>query len=551
MANWAGRLDQSTNFADVGLGQQLAPELLPKYESVLYANWRDGMDLSASPEDLGPSSAVDITDIVVDRRGGVGRAPGIVQVENVNPRQLRWLFQQATLDNSTELVAIDAPYLGYKGHGDFIFVDAGIAEPGQYGWNAVNVNGVLVFSDGSSATYARQPAAAVVENISDQIVARTFANFAGRTFAGNYSDPISGIQNLGVRWNGTSSDYDDWDGDGSGAELLISNSLEADRVVAMRTIGFDVLGILCRHSLWLGYETDIANRPADFKIRRVNVGCVAEACAASMPDGIAFLHDDGLYIYNQNVCQMLSAQINDELLPLDFDNIDQYKVLYLPELAAALLKTPTLTYVYEFPRPDCPNGRWTKRSFSYDNIVLFADQSAILTWDTITGTWDDQTLTWNEMQGSESNVSPTLFIGSASILGKELIGEETYLGVEMTPLVETAQRNQKVEDDQEEVSIQATTMGFEVEYKSDEDATVQFVLPNSDGYFTQVVEKILTSSGSLLRRGVFWLPSPVTGQGLKVLFKIKDGNVHLYRLRQIYVQAGPAVSALDIPAVQL
>lgn len=542
MATWGGRLNRaSTNLHQIGEGQSVAPQDVPQYSSISYKSWLLGMVASVSPENTPENAGRDVMDILIERDDSLTRAPGISQAEDVTPRSLRWLFEHNSLNYNTELVVIDAPWLGYKSSGAFTFVDAGINAPGVNGWNAVNVLGVLIISDGTASTYARESGAAVVIDISADIIARTFANAFGRTFAGAFSDPIDGLQGLGIKWNGTSGLYSDWAGAGSGEELLISNSLEADKVVALRPMGFDALAILCRKSLWIGYPTNQADRPADFRVRINGIGCVAEPTAALTPDGVTFLSDEGVVSYNQNEHRIISEDINAELLPLDYTQLDRYKSVYMPVRQLYILQTPTCTWFYEFPHHSASGvlvhpGRWTRRSFALDNMAIFTDQSGNVYWATVPGTWNDQTLTWNEMVQSQDDAPPNLYFAEGSVLGVEDSATETYLGEDQDVRWETRQAIQ------EEVSEQVTTLGYEIEYVSNQDCEIELMMPDSDGDFTQSVTKTLVSSNGKRRRGLFW--HTTTGQGAKMQIKILTGNLKLYRLRQIVADSGPQLVSL-------
>lgn len=518
------------------MGVSVAPGTEPKYESLVYGSWLKGMISSVSPEDTPQDAGRDVWDFLIDRDNSLKRAPGIVEAEDVSPRLLTWLFEQASLDYVTELVAIDAPYLGYKGTSDFVFVNAGIDAPGVYGWNAVNILGTLLFSDGSNSTYTRESLAATVTDISAEVIARTFANAFGRTFAGAYTDAIDGLQGLGIKWNATTGDPADWSGAGSGSELLISNSLEADKVVALRPIGFDALGILCRKSLWIGYPTGVANRPADFRSRVNGIGCVAEPTATISPAGVSFLSDEGVCNFNQNEFKIISEEINSELLPIDYTQLDRYQMKYMPVRQMLLLQTPVCTWIYEFPRAGLHSGRWTRRSFALDNIVVFTDQSGNIFWNDVIGTWEDQVLTWNEMIASQVDAAPQLFFSSDSVLGREDPLEEEYLGEAMVAEWETPQ-NVKVE-----ITQQVSTIGFEIEYISTAESVVEIETPDSNGDFGPSVTKTLPSTAGVRRRKMIWYAT--TGMGAKLRVHYVSGRPAIYRVRQIIMPSGPVIGSV-------
>lgn len=526
----------------------MPPDSFPKYSSVSFRSWQRGMMSNVSPEQTPEDAGRDVMDIMIDRDNSLVRPPGLVTAEDVSPRLLRWLFEQASLDYSTELVAIDAPYMGYKSDASFTFVNAGINAPGVNGWNAVNILGVLVFSDGSASTYARETGAAVVIDISADIIARTFANSFGRSFAGAYTDVIDGLQSLGIRWNGTSGLYSDWAGAGSGEELLISNSLEADKVVALRPIGFDALGILNRKSLWIGLPTGQADRPADFRVRQTGIGCIAEPTATISPAGVTFLSDEGVINFNQNLIECISNEINSELLPIDYTQLSSYRMVYLPIREMVMLQTPDCTWVYEFPRVSQSGqgstpGRWTRRSFTLDNLVVFTDQSGNLYWGTVVGTWADMHLTWAEMISNQEDAPPVLYVVDGSILAREDDSEEEYLGVAMTPRWET--RNALIDDEGKQVigedTEQVTTLGFEIEYLCTSAASITLETPDHTGDFNNTVTQTLVSTSGLRRRALIW--NTTTGMGAKMRYKIADGRPKIFSIRQIIQDSGPVIGS--------
>lgn len=528
MAKIEGSLRRGNNFRDLGIGESLAPQDIPEMKSIVYSSWIKGIVVSASPEDTPELAAREMQDLVIDRDSSIIRAPGIILTENA-AHALRWIFEQASLDYSTELIAIAAPYLGYKSSGIFTWVNLGIGVPGVNGWNAVNILGYLLFSDGSTYSYTRNAGAAVVTDVSADIIARTFGNAFGRTFAGAFTDG-TGLQGLGVKWNSTSGIISDFAGVGSGEEILISNSLEADKVVALRPIGLDALAILCRKSLWLGLPTGQADRPADFRINKVGLGCVAEPTAVTVPGGVAFLSDEGMQLFNQNGAVCFSEDINSSLLPIDYTQLSRYRCKYTPVQNRLVLQTPSCTWVYEFPSEHTP-GNWTKRSFALDNIVVFTDQSGNLYWFSVIGTWAAQTLTWAEMVQSQDDAAPSLFFTSGTKLGQEDETEDQYLGVDMDTVLETGQ---KIPTD---ISEQITTLGFEIEYSCTADAEITLVTPNSAGDFTNSLVKTLTNTIGRRRRGIFWGAS--TGQGIQFQYKLTAGFAKLYRIKQIVADSGP------------
>jgi hypothetical protein len=525
-----------------GIGHSVAPSAGPVYQSVKYSSWQRGMIASVSPENTPENAGRDVMDLMIDRDDSLIRPPGLVVLQDYTPRSLRWIFQQAGLDFSTELVVIDAPYLGYKPFNILVFVNAGIGAPGALGWNAVDILGTLLFSDGTALTYTREPGAVVVTDISAEIIARTFANAFGRSFAGAWTDPIDGLQGLGIKWNATTGLVADWSGVGSGEELLISNSLAADKIVALRPIGFDALAVLCRSSLWIGYPTGDADRPADFRIRYASMGCVAEPTATISPAGVSFLSDEGVVNFNLNEATIISEEINSELLPLDYGNLDQYKMIYMPVREMLYLQTPTCTWIYEFPRRGIHEGRWTRRSFVLSNLLTYTDQDSNIYWGTVAGRWSDYTdRTWAEMIESQANTAPLLYgcLPSAGVVPTDLVREDPtetrYAGIAMESRWETRQSAQEL------ITEQFTTLGFEIEYLTNSDCSIVIETPDENGDFNNTLTQVLSNTLGVRRRAMIWSTS--TGMGIKCRYKPTAGRPKIFSIRQIFADSGPVIGS--------
>lgn len=375
---WAAR-------PDLGVGFPMRPEDIPGVEVVEYNSFAGGLVAPANRSLARMDQSIDAEDMEPNVIGQLVVSPG-VSGGNIGSQSniLKYLFVQTGLDFINELVCIDSPDIGVATTGAMVFAGAALAAKGAFDWNATNYLDTLVFSNGSTATYTRLAIIGTITDISAAIVARTFAAAFGRLFAAGYTDG-SGYQALGIKWNGTSAAVDDFSGDGSGAELLIAETRLSDRIVALRAIGQDFLGILCRHSLWVGVKTNEENRPADFRIRFPGIGCVAEPTACVTPGGVTFLSEQGVVNFNASQFEVISTDINSILLPLDYTQLTKYRADYDPVRQRYVLLTPTYTYVYEFPKPGSP-ARWSKRSIRSDGfgsptltavgLVVFASQAA-------------------------------------------------------------------------------------------------------------------------------------------------------------------------------
>lgn len=514
------------------VGVQVAPETVPLPVDLLYANFEQGIDLSDAPEGVDPTRAVLAMDVEASNCDRLIRSPGIIQVEDVSPRSLKYLFEHAGLDYATELVAVDPPYMGVKGLANFVWYNLALGATGDFGWTATNAIDSLIFSNGTDKTYLRAFGAVTVTDLSADIVARSLATAFGRVFAGGV---ISGgsFQGLMIQWNDATGFPDSWNGRGSGAELLIADNAKADKIVAMRPIGFDYLGILCRHSLWIAQFTGNAFRPADFRQRHIGTGCVTRGSVASTVEGVAYLSDQGVAIFNENESKVISEPINAALLPLDTTRLGQYSAAYLSHLARYILTTPFETWIYDFEIPGRP-ARWWRRSSVVDTIVNFTSQSGALSWNDVVGSWDSQVKTWATMTQNQSDAPPKLYYALGAVLGREEVGVPSYFGVPQEALYRTASSSRKVLTDV------FTTLGFEIQYSAPGDWTIRVTLQDENGDFTISRDKVIPGTAGALVRRMAWI-EPVTGMGAAMQLEILEGYPEISHIRQIIQPTGPGL----------
>jgi hypothetical protein len=538
MANSIGESLGSNGRPRVGAGISQGPQNQPgPVVSVPYSNFAGGINVSDNPEDVSENDAIYALDMELSRSSDLVRSPGFLEVQDCTARTPGYIMQQISLDYSTELVAIDPPYIGFKGAGDMLFVNVSLGATGTGGtWHGLSIAGTLLFSNGVTATYTREPAAIVVTDLSSDIIAKSFATAFGRIFAGGVTPPAGTYQALGISWNAANGNVDDWAGAGSGSELLIADSTSADKLVSMNAIGYDILGILCRHSLWAGYPTGVSNRPADFRPRVMSVGCVTQQAACAVPEGIAFLSDEGVMIYSINDVRTISAKINAELLPLNYSQLDRYQLIYMAAKQRLYLNTPMGIWIYEFPRGSIKE-RWLRRSFVADKLVAFIDQSGNIYWDAVVGTWAAQTRTWAEMVQGQSDAAAVLYATHGTKLGREDISTVTNFGTAYVPTWRTyfAGRDQ--------ITDQYTTLGYEIEYTSQESSVVSLRLTDSTGAFSGgLVTKTLPATIGEISRMRCW--TNATGMNAALEIKITSGNPEIMRIRQLVRPAGPVQTSL-------
>lgn len=513
----------------VGVGYPMPPEPAPSTKDAITFSFEGGLNLADAPEDLDPSQAQDVLGIELKRDGSIARAGGPQLVQTVSGRSFNRLFKQGGIDFAAELVAIDAPYVGVKASGDMEFTDMGIAADAGEGWFGISVLGKLLFSNGVDASYLRETGGSTVVDMTDQVIARCFAQIFGRVFAGGVT-PLDGeYQALGIVWSSVLDPVGNWTGPGSGNELLLSDTSGTDKIIGLRSVGFDVLGVCNRFSLWGGYPTGDAFRPADFRPRVMSVGAVSDATICSTPMGIIMLTDDGVGVYDITNFQLLSGPINPALLPLDYAQLDRYQAVYDAQNGRYLLQTPSDLWVYDLPRLGTP-GRWTRWASAGRQLVFFADQSGISTWDRQVTTWDNDPRTWNSAVQRQSDAPEELFVGT---------DDELF---QFVPDIAAESRWRTPMQVPDEITRQAITQGYEIEYQSLETSTIELRLLNSQGEAGGgTLTKTLPASSGRKKRVKMWGIN--TGQNVSVELRITSGQVRVYRIRQIVMDAGAAINA--------
>lgn len=537
-------MDLNTGRQDIAQvpGIPVNPKQQEQEEDIVYGSWAKGIIKSSSAENITKDASKDMVDVETDTTDALVRAPGVALSADITPHDPTWMFEQADVDYATELIIIDPPYIGHRSTGAFVWNNVGIGATTEFGWAAICYLGTLLFSDGESKSYTRAPDSTTVTDVSANVVAQCFATAFGRVFAGAFVDPITGLQALAVEWNATSGSLTDFSGLGSGAEFLISNNQLADRVVAMVPIGLDTLAILNRKSLWVGYRTNIDERPADFQSRFLGLGCVARDSAAATPWGVIYLSDDGVCFFDLNSSIVISHAINDILLPIDYSRISEYRGTFDQATLRYILTTPFGTYVYQFPHgistpftvENIPS-RWFFRTFTAKSVILFTDQSMGVFWDTVIGTWDQQTLTWIEMTIGESNASPQVFFGAGTQVGYESYVATDNLGTAQTPVWVSREDLMAVTDLIE-------THWLEVQYRANVDSLVTFTATDEDGNFTNSLTKTLPNTSGVSKRVLIGV-STMVGMGTEFQVEMGTGSIPaIERIRRVVMKAGPSIS---------
>lgn len=497
---------------NVGRGVSLPQDALRDPSPVTYQKF-NGIDLSDSQLDADPASGqIGTMDIEVSRDDRMRRSPGILQLENMAARRMKWAFQQAHFDGTSEMVFIDPPYIGVKGTGGTIWTNVGLSGTSVYDWVATNYGQILLFSNAQGSGYARQPGSSSIETLSSMPAGRTILEAFGRVFVGSpNTGPSGSLDVLRIAWNAASQLYNDWVGTGIGSQLLLTELTEADRLVALRSIGYDLIAVLMRQNIWVGTPTGDANTPADFRSRIPGVGCVSERTARSMRYGVIFLSDDGVYVFDGNQATLISAQINPALLPLDYTQIQKYSATYDPTLKRYILSTPTETWVYEFPLVELQRPpRWYRRSARVDNVFSWVPPSGLPTVD----------------------LPSSVYFAKDGLLGTESRAAFSNFSTSLTPNWFGAYAQTQ------DIAQLIYTTGFDIEYRGS--GKIRFWLQDSSGqkYIKATERTLFTSSKSIIKRfGI----EPIVGMSGGMQLEIVSGDPEISRVVQWTLPAGPAV----------
>lgn len=439
-----------------------------------------GLDLRDRREDIEPNSSADTLDMEVDGNDQLIRQDGISTVEQFAGRTINAMLVHASLNFKSELLFLAPPFIGVKAHEDTVWHDVGLSvNHPNYRWT--NHGGELILSNGRRV-YSRQPRATTLTEVSGAPQAAAYASFAARVFALGTSFE-GDYEPLGVMWSGASSKIGDWDNEGAGFELLISDVSAGDRGVALKPMNLDFMAVFMRRSIWVGRRTGQVNRPVDFSPRVTGVGAVNEATCKTTPGGVLFLSDTGVRLFDGNQAPIVSHQINPDLLPLDQDNLGAYSASFDPQLERYYLHTPTETWIL-----DMKHGRWYKKGLVAQGSALFADQYPVTTWDDLVGnTWDSMTETWADFIVREDDAMKQYFL--ADVAGVPTLGvrdgvAETYFGEDMNPYWEF-RRAEGLPPRQ-----LFTTKRIQLEYTGY--GTIQLYLPNTDGDMELFVTQALS-----------------------------------------------------------
>ncbi len=403
-------------------GVGIPVQKLPDEVKLPFASFKGGFFASDNEGDVPEGFSPDCLDVMVDTKDRLCRMPGLTAIENVAPRDPKGLFSHASIDKTTELVMFDSPYMGRKtGVAATVWTNVGL--PTGDNWVATNHGGVLVFTNGRTAVYSRESLADAITDLGWPGPVVALASFAGRVFGGGITD--GAIYNpMGMYWTGATGLEGDV-GAASGEELLLADVAEGDSIVALRTIGDDILAILCRKSIWIGERTGDPYRPANFRPRVPGLGCVSDPTARNTPRGVVFLSDAGVEIFDGNGYTHLSEAIDSEIIPIDYSQLDAYGATFSPITQEYLLYTPDRTWRYSMRY-----NRWMPSSARIQRGVTLFNPAVVGSGLGLPAGWDIYwSGSWDSVIDTSNSVLSDLILLSDSTLSMEDDSTETYLGL--------------------------------------------------------------------------------------------------------------------------
>jgi hypothetical protein len=505
------RRDQRRRTRAYGLEIREIPQNVP----VLFSSFAGGLRLDDDKANVPDNSSPDALDVELGENDLLQRVPGIVAIENFSPRDPRDLFSHPSLDGSTELVMFDPPYMGVKqGNDPTVWTDVSL--PNGDAWSTAVHGDALIFSNGGQAVFYRLPGAFGIASTGFE-PARAVASWAGRIWA--LGGVIGGVSNpLGLRWSGASGEVTDTAGLGSGFELLLTDMNEGDRGVALQPMGFGMMAILLRKSIWVARYTGDPYRPGDLSPVISGVGAVSAATVQAVHNGaVILLSDSGVEIFDGNSVQHLSQPIDAEILPLDYARINDYGAVYSPLRMEYKLFTPAGTYTFSFKYK-----HWLKSSARPSRAVALYNP-ALMDLTTNPAGWG---LYWNGAWGSNIVVSNSVLSDLVYLKGTEIgVSDQTastFFGLAANPYWTTKLLNPGSFD------ALFTTKRVEVQHAGST-GTVQILVPDDEGECIRLLGSITLDSARKVQK----LDSLLTGAGLAVKIRFTHGDPQIRQLRVV------------------
>ena len=515
-------------FSDFGESRRIPG--LPEMRERNFLNFSSGYWALDSKDDVPETASPFFIDFEVSRDDKLIRAPGTEQIEALSEVPDR-MFIHGSLDYTAELLFIAPPFLGVKDESTTVFTDLGL----KGAWFAgTNFGGTYIFTDGWNV-YARQPESVSITEIPEAPIARTYATFAGRVVAG-YALIDGQNESVGQVWSAANSNYLDWTGIGSGFELLISNDLVGEKIVKNLPMGLNLMAVMMRNSIWIGRPTGLRDRPIDFLPRVEGLGAVNDRVCQATPVGVFFLSDSGVYSFDGNSTQPVSLQIDPDILPLNYSQIERYHATYDPTRQRYTLYTPTDTWVY-----DIKYQRWYRRSLTADDAVVFPRQADFIAWGELIGDWGDQAdFRWMDYAGVTEGSSDVLML-KGSRLDIEDDASEQYFGVDFDPIYRFALRREPL------TNWLVSTKWLFIDYEANAASSFDIYLPDLDGVYIESLTDQMFGIATSIR--LKQLTMQHTGRGMGMELHLRSGKPRISAVQLQGHERGPRLYGLQDTAI--
>lgn len=523
----------SGKFSHWGQGTQVTqiPEKIP----ITFSDFKGGYNSAPGIEDGPPDSSPNCQDVLVSHSNRLIRMAGGTKVLSLTDIiSTTEMVVHESLQNVGELVLFAPPRLGILDADGLGTFDAGLViSPELFRWALYGET--LIFTNGRGGVFKRNPGDTSVTPAPGIPLGRTYGVLSSRLFVGGAV--IEGeYQPMGIAWNASDVDEDDFDGEGSGYEILLSDAAHGDAIVAVRMMNLDLMAILCKQSIWIGRRTQDPFRPAAFEPRIMGVGGLHDRACLVTPIGMTYLAETGLRTFDGNSSILISNQINNELLPLDFSKINSYRVNYDFKRNWIYLHTPACTWIY-----DIEYQRWYKIGIA--NIVdmaIWKNQVDGTTWDDLQSqglTWIDlSNVAWSDLARRESGEGAPMFLqqdGAWSFLWSEDSTKQTWplnnplAGQDTTPQLPRWEfRHKEGKFDNTLVTIDAVI----IKYAGGGD--IRCYLPDNDGNPRLIFRQTLPASTSGTLRTV-QINMVWSGKGASAMIELVSGDLEIAKFQMV------------------
>lgn len=496
---------------------------VPKKVTVTYDDFRAGYDSSLGRDKGSENGSPRAQDVFVNHANRIKRLQGATDPIIITTAIPKEMTVQTSLQGTSEVIFFAPPAIQILGLGDIpIWYDLGIGDNHQsfryalYGETLIFTNGFGVFTREPDQAGATASLTIPPGNSYAVFAARLMV--AGATIDGEH-------QPMGIAWNTNDGDIHNFSGPTAGFELLISDKVYGDSAVAIRMMNLDLVGIVCKNSIWVGRRTQDQFRPAAFEPRVIGSGGLTDRTVAAGPLGIIYLAETGVRAFDGNSSILISDAINSDLLPLNLDLIADYKLTYDQRRNWLWLHTPVCTWIYDIERT-----RWYKSSLLATDSLIFKVQVAGMTWDEAQAlglTWDQvEDVPWSEYSRREIGPGRMMFLrvdGPAGFFFEtEDINILGYGGVAMFPVWEFRHKSG------EYANSMVTIDRIVIEYTGA--GTIRMYLPDNTGKMIPVFKQVLAESGDreFTVVGISFIHS---GKGAAGMVELIDGDIEIKKLQ--------------------